>query len=180
MDTRLTTHVITLALAMAGTAQAAGQATPAKGPSSVERGRYLVMIGGCNDCHTAGFAESGGKTPLRHWLKGSPVGFQGPWGTTYPTNLRLGVQAMGEEQWLAHARSAMRPPMPSPSLMAMRDADLRAVYRFIRSLGAAGEPAPAYVPPGQTVNTPVLDFVPRTPPAPGPDPVSEVRVPPPA
>ncbi|MEJ2396973.1 MAG: cytochrome C, partial [Gammaproteobacteria bacterium] len=29
----------------------------------LERGRYLVRIGGCNDCHTAGYAESGGKTP---------------------------------------------------------------------------------------------------------------------
>jgi|GEM_PF-4118607 hypothetical protein len=29
----------------------------------VERGRYLIEIGGCNDCHTDGFAEADAKTP---------------------------------------------------------------------------------------------------------------------
>ncbi|HTG73952.1 MAG TPA: cytochrome C, partial [Terriglobia bacterium] len=29
--------------------------------AQVERGRYIVEIGGCNDCHTAGYAEAGGK-----------------------------------------------------------------------------------------------------------------------
>lgn len=57
--------------------------------SSVDRGRYLITIAGCNDCHTAGYPESGGKVPEFQWLKGSPIGYQGPWGTTYPANLRL-------------------------------------------------------------------------------------------
>lgn len=133
----------------------------------LERGRYLLRVGGCNDCHTPGYAESGGQTPVDQWLTGSPVGFQGPWGTTYPTNLRLGVQAMSEAQWLIHARSAMRPPMPTPSLAAMSDRDLRAIYRFIHGLGAAGVPAPDPAPPGQTVNTAYIEFVPKNPPASG-------------
>lgn len=32
------------------------------------RGKYLIVIGGCNDCHTAGFAPSGGVTPEAQWL----------------------------------------------------------------------------------------------------------------
>jgi len=125
------------------------------------RGRYLVAIGGCNDCHTAGYAESGGQVPEREWLTGGAVGFQGPWGTTYASNLRLAVASMDEAGWLARARSPQRPPMPSASLQAMTDEDLRAVYRFIRGLGARGEASPAYVPPGGLAVTPVIDFVPR-------------------
>ena len=28
---------------------------------AVRRGQYLVQIAGCNDCHTAGYAETAGK-----------------------------------------------------------------------------------------------------------------------
>lgn len=127
----------------------------------VERGRYLVSISGCNDCHTPMFMENDGATPEAQWLTGTSVGFNGPWGTTYPSNLRRLAQTMTEAQWLARARSPMRPPMPTPSLRAMTDEDLRAVYRYIRSLGAAGEPAPTYVPPGAKIATPYFDFVPK-------------------
>ena len=36
-------------------------AQPRRGPRTrpVKRGQYLVQIGGCNDCHTAGYAETG-------------------------------------------------------------------------------------------------------------------------
>ncbi len=84
----------------------------AGGQNSIEHGRYLIVTGGCNDCHTPGYPESGGKTPQAEWLTGNAVGFQGPWGTTYPANLRLTVQKMSEAQWLARARQPMRPPMP--------------------------------------------------------------------
>lgn len=51
----------------------------AKTPTPEERGKYLVLIGGCNDCHTPGFIESDGKGPAEsEWLTGSPVGFRGP------------------------------------------------------------------------------------------------------
>lgn len=152
----ITGLAVTLASSTAGPLLAAQDPQP-----TVERGRYLVMVGGCNDCHTPGFAESGGKTPVSDWLTGSPVGFQGPWGTTYPTNLRLSVQDSSEAAFLTKARMAMRPPMPSPSLMAMTDSDLRSLYRFIRSLGAAGVEAPGYVPPGQAVATPYVEFMPK-------------------
>jgi len=127
----------------------------------LERGRYVVVTGGCNDCHTPGYPESGGKTPQSEWLTGSPVGFQGQWGTSYPANLRLTVQSMSEAQWLKEARAERRPPMPWFGLAAMTDADLRAMYRFIRGLGPKGAPAPAYVPPGQKVATPYIEFFPK-------------------
>ncbi|MEJ2391696.1 MAG: hypothetical protein P8019_09895 [Gammaproteobacteria bacterium] len=127
----------------------------------LERGRYLVRIGGCNDCHTAGYAESGGKTPESQWLEGNPVGFQGPWGTTYPANLRLYMQKLSLAQWLKAARKPLRPPMPWFNLRVMPDADLHAIYAFIRQLGPAGKPAPLYVAPGHNATSPYIVFVPQ-------------------
>jgi mono/diheme cytochrome c family protein len=128
---------------------------------AVDRGRYLVQIGGCNDCHTPGYPQSDGKTPEADWLTGNPVGFQGPWGTSYPANLRLVVQSMPEAQWLARARTPMRPPMPWFNLRDMSDADLRAMYSYIRSLGPKGDPAPVAAAPGVAVKTPYFVFVPQ-------------------
>lgn len=99
--------------------------------------------------------------PEAEWLTGDAMGWQGPWGTTYATNLRLLFQQVDEQAWLARARQPMRPPMPSPSLRAMSDDDLRAIYRYVRSLGVKGSPAPAYVPPGGKVATPYFDFTPK-------------------
>ena len=48
--------------------------------------------------------------------------------------------------------------MPGPSLRAMTDDDLRAIYRYVRALGPAGGAAPAYAPPGQKVAGPVVVF----------------------
>jgi len=138
-----------------------GKHTGSTVPSAVERGRYLVRIGGCNDCHTAGYPEAGGKLPEGQWLTGSAVGFRGPWGTTYPANLRLVLAPMSEAQWLARARSEMRPPMPWFNLRDMTDDDLKAIYHYVRQLGPAGQAAPQYAAPGQEVDTPYIVFEPQ-------------------
>jgi mono/diheme cytochrome c family protein len=129
--------------------------------SEIARGRYLVTIGGCNDCHTAGYPEQGGAVPESQWLTGVAVGYQGPWGTTYPANLRLVASRLTEAQWVEHARKERLPPMPWFNLRAMTDADLKAIYAFIRSLGAPGAAVPAYVAPGGKVDTPYFVFVPQ-------------------
>jgi len=129
--------------------------------ASVARGRYLAATAGCNDCHTGGYAESGGKVPEKEWLTGVPVGYQGPWGTSYPANLRLTVQSMTEAQWMTFARAERLPPMPWFALRDMSDDDVRSLYRFIRSLGAKGTRAPAAVGPSGKVMTPYILFVPQ-------------------
>jgi mono/diheme cytochrome c family protein len=68
---------------------------------------------------------------------------------------------MSESQWLEHARKEFKPPMPWFNLREMTDEDLKAVYAFVRSLGAAGVAAPAYVAPGGKVSTPYFVFVPQ-------------------
>lgn len=133
----------------------------AAGPAAdlTARGRYLIRTSGCNDCHTAGFAMSDGKVPEKDWLTGDALGWQGPWGTTYAPNLRLYFRTLDEDSWVKVAKAReFRPPMPGPSLRAMTDDDLRAIYRYARALGPAGGAAPAYAPPGQKVAGPVVVF----------------------
>jgi mono/diheme cytochrome c family protein len=139
----LTAAAVTASIA--GPAAFAAPAVPQQ--DSIARGRYLSTIAGCHDCHTPGYVENGGHAPQTAWLTGRNAGFQGPWGTSYPANLRLTVQSLTEAQWLVFARAERRPPMPWFSLREMSDHDLTDIYRFIRSLGPAGEPAPAALPP---------------------------------
>jgi mono/diheme cytochrome c family protein len=126
--------------------------------ADAQRGRYLVQIAGCNDCHTAGYAPSGGKVDEKLWLTGDKLGWRGPWGTTYPANLRLIAQNQTEAQWLKRARSELRPPMPWFNLRDMSDADVRAIYRYLKHMGPAGEAAPAYVPPDKEPAPPFVQF----------------------
>jgi mono/diheme cytochrome c family protein len=146
--------IVTTALAAAGLSSAA--VTAASSP--VERGKYLVKITGCNDCHTPGYISTQGKVDESQWLTGDRLGFQGPWGTTYPPNLRRLATNLSVEEWLVAARRPMRPPMPWFALRDMTDEDLAAIYHYIRALGAGGPAAPAYAPPGQAVATPVVKF----------------------
>lgn len=136
--------------------------------SDIEHGRYLVKIGGCNDCHTPGFPQSGGATPEAQWMTGNPVGYAGPWGVTYASNLRLTAQNLNEQDFveMLNTRRAS-PPMPWHAVRAMHDADKRALYRYLRSLGPAGAPAPAALPPGMTPTTPYENMMPVMPKAVG-------------
>lgn len=140
-----------------------GRATATDG--EIQRGRYLVQIGGCNDCHTAGYAPSGGKVPESQWLLGDALGWNGPWGTTYAPNLRLHLAAMDAAAFRGYARSLKsRPPMPYWALNTMSDDDLDALLAYVKSLGPAGAPAPAALPPGAVPQGPVVRF-----PAPPPE-----------
>lgn len=128
-------------------------------PQKVERGKYLVTIAGCNDCHTPGYLLSEGKTPEEQWLIGDTFGWRGPWGTTYAANLRTVVQGITEDQWVLLTKNLRaRPPMPWFNLNEMKEQDLRAVYQYIRQLGPGGVPAPAFVPPDKEPNPPYALF----------------------
>jgi mono/diheme cytochrome c family protein len=134
---------------------------------SVERGRYLARTAGCNDCHTAGYAPAAGKVPEAAWLMGDTLGWNGPWGTTYASNLRIFMSRIDEEQWLVYARNVeLKPPMPWFVLRDLTESDLRSIYRFVRSLGPVGEPAPAYLPPGVEPSGAYVKYVLPAPQAP--------------
>lgn len=132
--------------------------------SAIARGRYLSLIGGCNDCHTSGFAPSGGTVPESEWLKGDSIGWRGPWGTTYPINLRNLAAKLTKEQWVTFMQnSKARPPMPAYITSKMPVADLEALYEFIHHLGAAGTETPSALPPGIEPTTPYFNFTPVEP-----------------
>jgi mono/diheme cytochrome c family protein len=145
--------VATLAFACAASAT-----EPAKMSAEAERGKYLVQVAGCNDCHTAGYAMTNGKVEESQWLLGDALGWRGPWGTTYAANLRLSVEGKTADEFAALSRSPLRPPMPFFNLRAMTDADVGAIYAYLKHLGPAGKPAPAYVPPGQEPAGPFVQF----------------------
>ena len=150
---------LTALLAATSAHDATAQSAKTADSTSLDRGRYLVKIAGCNDCHTPGYIQAGGKVPENQWLTGDRLGWRGPWGTTYPSNLRLYMQTLPEDQWVETAKTAeFRPPMPWFALHDMTPQDLRAIYRFIGSLGPAGKPAPAFVPPGQEPEGPYVLF----------------------
>jgi hypothetical protein len=134
-------------------------ATTASAEISVEHGRYVAIIGGCNDCHTAGYAEKEANVPESEWLKGDILGWRGPWGTTYPVNLRLKLHEMTEDQWVTYAKTfKTRPPMPWPNIHVMTEDDLRSLYRYVTSFQDLGDPAPDYVPPGEEPKGPYIQF----------------------
>ncbi len=90
---------------------AAGASSSEKGADPVERGRYLVSILGCNDCHTPWkMGEKGPEPDMSRMLSGHPqdiklkpapeakdgwawtgsqtnTAYSGPWGVTYAINL---------------------------------------------------------------------------------------------
>jgi mono/diheme cytochrome c family protein len=138
-------------------------AQAAAGDVSVERGRQVSIIGGCNDCHTAGYNESQGQIDPAKALKGTAIGWMGPWGTTYPANIRLKTKDMSEDDFVQYAKTfTARPPMPYYNVHAMDESDLRSLYRYIKSLGDPGEAMPDYVAPGQEPKTPYYVAAPPT------------------
>ena len=130
--------------------------------TEVARGRYLVMISGCNDCHTHGYLQLEGKVPEADWLTGESIGWYGPWGTTYPINLRLFMQNLSEDAWIKFSRAARsRPSMPWWVLHEMKEQDLRAILLYVNHLGPKGVNAAAYLPPNQKPQPPYFEFVPK-------------------
>ena len=87
-----------LAFAFAHTATAATGTDAA----SVARGRYIARIAGCNDCHTAGYAPSGGKVPEKDWLMGDALGW------TYVAWLLVVAALYVPARWLADLKARRR------------------------------------------------------------------------
>ena len=71
MEIRRTFKLVAILGWTALTAAAIAADSPARSSSKIalgreiERGRYVVAISGCNDCHTPNFLMNGGKTPQR-------------------------------------------------------------------------------------------------------------------
>jgi hypothetical protein len=135
------------------------------GTVSVERGAQVAVTHGCHDCHTVNYLETQGKIDPAMALKGSPLGWRGPWGTTYALNLRLTLveKAKSEDDFVEFARTFVaRPPMPWFNVHAMDESDLRSLYQYIKSLGEPGEQQPEAVGPDEEPKTPYVVVAPPT------------------
>ena len=130
---------------------------------SVANGARIAVIGGCHDCHTANYNQLEGKVDPDTALKGNPVGFQGPWGTTYPPNLRILVASRSEDEFVEFLKTfKARPPMPWYNVHALSEPEMRSLHQYIVSLGEPGDPAPPFVPPGEKPKSPFSILVPPT------------------
>jgi len=135
----------------------------AQGEVSVERGLQVSIIGGCHFCHTEGYREAEGRIDPEKALKGSSVGWRGPWGTTYASNLRASVAPItsSEDKWVSYLKDfVVLPPMPWYQVQAMDESDMRSLYRYIKSLGKPGVSVPFYRSPSLEPTTPYVTLEP--------------------
>jgi hypothetical protein len=109
--------------------------------------------------------EKGEQIPESEWLTGVALGWRGPWGTSYLSNLRRQLAAWKDATaWIAMERGRQGlSPMPWTSLHAMTDDELRSVHAYIRSLPVTGESTPAPVPPAEEPKSPYLNLAPVVP-----------------
>ena len=125
----------------------------------VKRGEYLAIIAGCNDCHTPGTLY--GDPDFSRQLSGSELGWQGPWGVSYPRNLtpdvETGIGKWSKQDIVNTLRTGQRPdgsvllpPMPWPDTSHMTESDLQALAAYLKSLPAVKHQVPNRLPPGAT------------------------------
>lgn len=132
--------------------------------SAIQAGKYLILAGGCNDCHTFGWEQSHGTFPTSKWLTGNPVGYKGPWGVTYAKNLRLLVAHMTVVKWVKMFKAeppVMLPPMPVEDYSHLSVRDIKAIYVFIKSLGPDGKLMPKNLKQGEAIVGPYVNFMPK-------------------
>jgi len=125
---------------------ALASASGAADPATVERGRYLVTIGQCHDCHTPlKLGPNGPEPDMARMLSGHPetlvmpeppttpspwgwagadtlTAFAGPWGISYATNLTphpSGLAAWDEEIFVAAMRTGKHMGQSRPILPPM-------------------------------------------------------------
>jgi hypothetical protein len=171
---------VLVVLGVAAVAQAAGAGDAKK----IKRGKSLVALGGCNDCHTPlKMGPNGPEPDQARLLSGHPAELQmppppdpsgpwvisasgtltawsGPWGVSYSQNLtpdqETGLGKWTERQFIEAIRTGRHmgrgrpilPPMPTQSIAgAMSDADLGAVFAYLRSVPAVRNAVPEPTPP---------------------------------
>jgi mono/diheme cytochrome c family protein len=129
-------------LALAGSAYLAYPASA--DDAQVARGRYLVTISGCSDCHTPGALL--GAPDMKRYLGGSDVGFSIPGqgvfvGQNLTPDKETGVGGWTDAQIIAAIRTGktpdgrtLSPVMPYPALAHLTDEDAQAIVAFLKSL----------------------------------------------
>ena len=126
---------------------AGGLAPPAAADEAqIARGRYLVGISGCSDCHTPGGMM--GAADMKRYLGGSDVGFSIPGegvyvGQNLTPDKETGLGGWTSEEIVAAIRTGKRPDgselsgvMPWASFARLTDEDAAAIAAFLKSIPA--------------------------------------------
>jgi len=112
--------------------------------AQIARGKYLVSIAGCSDCHTPGGML--GSPDMKRYLGGSDVGFSIPGqgvfvGQNLTPDADTGLGKWSLDQIVTAIRKGKRPDgselsgvMPSASFANLTDDDANAVAAFLKSL----------------------------------------------
>lgn len=136
--------VIFVLLLATGCQQAASHSSGTEGNASLlNRGKYLVTIMACADCHNTGnFSPN----PEKGYLQGATVGFEIPgMGIFYPPNLTpdrtAGIGTWSEADIVTALRTGktpdgreLAPVMPSRHYAALTDEDAKAIAAYLKSL----------------------------------------------
>jgi mono/diheme cytochrome c family protein len=163
--------LLLLCVAVVGTAFAATNAAKS-GKSRAERiklGERLTYVGGCNDCHTPGTFY--GNPDAKRRISGSELGWEGPWGVTYPRNLtpdkETGIGNWTEDDIVRAIRTGQRPdkspllpPMPWPMYAYMTDEEAYAVAAYLKSIPPVKHKVPDRQPAHGAATGPRLTFPP--------------------
>lgn len=163
--------VSTYALVTIGLALCPSAGARAADPA-VERGKYLVTIGGCSDCHTPGYFL--GKPDLSRRLGGSDVGFELPGlGVFYGPNLTMdndtGLGRWTNKQIATALTTGIRPDgrrlapiMPWQAFAALTEPDTRAIVSYLRALPTVRHQVPGPFGPLEPPTSYVMRLVPPT------------------
>lgn len=137
----------------AAAALAAALISPsAHSEDAVARGKYLVTLMSCTDCHTPGYFL--GKPDMTRFLGGTDVGFEIPGlGFFYGPNLtpdnETGIGTWSEAEIIAALRTGQRPDgralapvMPWMAYASLTDEDAQAIASYLKSLPPVANKAP--------------------------------------
>jgi mono/diheme cytochrome c family protein len=139
-------------------------------PATIARGKYLVTIASCHDCHTPGYFL--GKPDMARYLGGSDVGFELPGlgvfvGPNLTPDRATGLGNWTDAQVATAIRTGTRPDgrilapiMPYHAFATLTKPDVEAIVAFLRSIPAVGHKAPGPFGPGETPTTFVMKIVP--------------------
>ena len=135
----------------------------------LERGKYLVTIASCTDCHTPGHFL--GKPDIARYLGGSEVGFEIPGlGIFYGPNLTpddaTGLGRWSERDIVTAIRTGKRPDgrtlapiMPWAALAELTESDASAIAVYLKSLPPVSNKVPGPFGPGEAPTSFVMKIV---------------------
>ena len=168
---RIRTVCLALALVSAAScsmpAAKRAEEKPAGTMTPLERGEYLATIGGCHDCHTPGTLYGG--PDFGRKLAGSELGWRGPWGVSYASNLtpddETGLGGWTNIEIERALRSGVKkdgtpiaPPMPWPSTSKLTTDDMSSLIAYLKSLPPIHHKVPDRVAPNGLAQGPTLEF----------------------